>query len=202
MMDTNNRQKHSPLSHRKPLGGGKVLGLSSVSGGRVPASINTSGGHAAELTPQAMLQNIQPVHSRKKPLIRSSAFSSKKGYTMSEIIIVIVVLGLLAAIAVPIYNNVRNAAADNVKIKNADMLNQLMTAVHNGGVDLSSWVDGATAISELRKGVSIPAVNPNAAPQQIVLEKELNAAAYAYTAGTTSRAPKFDPILNKPNVLP
>ena len=132
----------------------------------------------------------------------NSDVASRRGYTMSEIIIVIVVLGLLAAIAVPIYNNVRNAGADNVKIKNADMLNQMMTAIHNGGVDTTVWTDAAAAINALEAGVTIPSANPNAAKQQIRLEKQLNAAAYTFTAGTPDKAPVFAPVLNQPTVNP
>lgn len=121
---------------------------------------------------------------------------------MSEIIIVIVVLGLLAAIAVPIYNNVRNAGADNVKIKNADMLNQMMTAIHNGGVDTTAWTDANAVITALRAGVQIPSASAAAAPQEVRLEKDLNAAAYTFTPGTNARAPLFAPILNQPSVRP
>lgn len=128
--------------------------------------------------------------------------ASRRGYTMSEIIIVIVVLGLLAAIAVPIYNNVRNAGADNVKIKNADMLNQMMTAIHNGGVDTTVWADASAAITALRAGVSIPSANPAAAAQEIRLEKQLNAAAYGFVRGTPTQAPVFSPVLNQPSVTP
>lgn len=127
---------------------------------------------------------------------------SRSGYTMAEIIIVIVVLGLLAAIALPIYNNVRNAASDNVKIKNADMLNQLMTAAHNGGVDMTSWTDGSTAIAALHTGVTIPSVDANASPQTIVLEKTLNPAAYTFTAGNATTAPRFAAITKMPSVNP
>lgn len=132
----------------------------------------------------------------------AASLQSRRGYTMSEIIIVIVVLGLLAAIAVPIYNNVRNAGADNVKIKNADMLNQMMTAIHNGGVDTSAWTDASAVITALRAGVSIPSANAAAAPQEIRLEKDVNAAAFTFTAGTTTRAPLFAPVLNQPSVRP
>ena len=121
---------------------------------------------------------------------------------MSEIIIVIVVLGLLAAIAVPIYNNVRNSGADNVKIKNADMLNQSMTTIHNGGVDTTAWADGTAAIKALQGGVSIPSANPLAAAQQILLEKDVNPAAYRFTAGTKTTSPLFEPLLDQPAVRP
>lgn len=139
---------------------------------------------------------------RQTPANPQQDLASRRAYTMSEIIIVIVVLGLLAAIAVPIYNNVRNAGADNVKIKNADMLNQLMTSIHNGGVDTTVWADGVAAINALRGGVQIPSANANAAAQEIRLEKELNPAAYTFTAGTDTRAPLFAPILKQPGVRP
>jgi type II secretory pathway pseudopilin PulG len=121
---------------------------------------------------------------------------------MSEIIIVIVVLGLLAAIAVPIYNNVRNAGADNVKIKNADMLNQMMTAIHKGGVDTTGWSDAPAVFTALETGVAIPSMTPGAAGQEIRMEKALNGAAYKFTPGTISKAPRFEPILNQPSVRP
>ncbi len=132
----------------------------------------------------------------------SRSLSSRGGYTMSEIIIVIVVLGLLAAIAVPIYNNVRNAGADNVKIKNADMLNQMMTAIHNGGVDTSTWTSASSVLDSLSGGVAIPSANAGAAAQQIRLEKSLNPAAYSFTPGTETSAPLFGPILRQPSVRP
>ncbi len=154
---------------------------------------------------------IQPQHpasmhslaSSKKTKSPLAALSSRRGYTMAEIIIVIVVLGLLTAIAIPIYNNVRNAGADNVKIKNADLLNQMMTTLHNGGVDMTSWTDASTVLTALNDGVTIPSVNPAAAAQQIKLEKPLNPAAYRFTPARDSTvAPSFDPILNQPSVAP
>lgn len=145
--------------------------------------------------------SIQP-YPLKKSATSKNRLSSRRGYTMSEIIIVIVVLGLLAAIAVPIYNNVRNAGADNVKVKNADMLNQMMTAIHNGGVDTAAWTDATTAINALRTGVSIPSAAAGAAAQQIRLQNAVNPAAYTFTAGTATTAPIFVPILNQPSVNP
>lgn len=119
---------------------------------------------------------------------------------MSEIIIVIVVLGLLAAIAVPVYNNVRSAGAENVKIKNADMLNELMTAVHNGGVDTSGWTTGKLALDALSAGVDIR--TSSGTVQQIKLQKTLNPNAYLYVQGDATKAPTFTADLSKPSELP
>jgi type II secretory pathway pseudopilin PulG len=119
---------------------------------------------------------------------------------MSEIIIVIVVLGLLAAIAVPVYNNIRAAGVDNVKTKNADMLNQMVTTAHNGGVDTNSWVDSAAAIAALRGGINIQS---GANTMVIRLEKALTVAAYTYTpSAVPSRPGVFAAVLGQPNIDP
>lgn len=152
-----------------------------------------------------MTQKTEPrggLRLRSLASITRQDLRSKKGYTMSEIIIIIVVLGLLAAVAVPIYNNIRDSGADNVKIKNADMLNSLMTAVHNGGVDVTAWATGADAITALQVGVNIPSSDPAAAAQQVKLQKAVNPAAYTFTPGNATTAPLFTAKLNEPNVRP
>lgn len=133
-------------------------------------------------------------------LRRKAFFSSRRGYTMSEIVIVIVVLGLLAAIAVPVYNNIRAAGTDNVKTKNADMLNQMVTTVHNGGIDTNTWSDSAAAIAALRGGIQI---QTGTNTMTIRLEKALTAAAYTYTPSTVPSSPgTFAAVLGQPNVNP
>ena len=121
---------------------------------------------------------------------------------MAEIMVVIVVMGILALIAVPIYNNVRGAGLDTVKAKNAATLNQLMTTIHNAGVDTTIWTTSDAAITALRAGVPLPTVTPNAQAQEILLQDHLNSAAYQFTAGTATRAPIFVPNLNQPTVAP
>ena len=130
--------------------------------------------------------------------LRASPFASTRGYTMSEIIIVIVVLGLLAAIAIPVYNNIRAAGVDNVKAKNADMLNQLSATVHNGGV-LTDWADAPAAFTALRGGIAIQA---GANVMTVRLDKDLTAAAYNYVAGTAAAPARFTAVLGQPNVNP
>ena len=45
--------------------------------------------------------------------------STKKAFTLLELIVVIVVLGILAMLAVPAYNTVKEKSADSVATKNA-----------------------------------------------------------------------------------
>jgi type IV pilus assembly protein PilA len=128
--------------------------------------------------------------------------NKRKGFTMTELVIIIAIIGILAAIAVPIFNNVRGSSSDNVKITNADLMNGLMTALHNGGVDMTTWASSSDAITALRAGVTIPPVNPAAAAQTIVLQKDVNPAAYTFTAGSATTAPVFAPVFNQPTVRP
>ena len=43
----------------------------------------------------------------------------KKAFTLLELIVVIVVLGILAALAVPTFSTVKDKSADSIAIKNA-----------------------------------------------------------------------------------
>ena len=126
-----------------------------------------------------------------------------KGFTMAEIMVVIVVMGVLALIAVPIYNNVRGAAFDAVKAKNATTLNQLMTTCHNAGVDMSTWVTSKAAIDALTIGVNLPTSIASATTaQQIKLQEVLNPDAYKFTLGDATKAPSFTPNLDGATTKP
>jgi len=130
-------------------------------------------------------------NSRVSPIFRHA----KRGFTIGELLIVIVIVGLLASLAVPTVNRVRDALTDNAKVRNADKLNEYVTAIYNGGVDTTAWATGAAAIEALREGVTIPASVPGGATMQVRLEKDVNAAAYTFTVGTAERAPRFVAIL-------
>jgi prepilin-type N-terminal cleavage/methylation domain-containing protein len=47
----------------------------------------------------------------------------RRGYTMSEIIVVITVLGFLAAIVVPVYSGLRRASLENAAVQNVRLVN-------------------------------------------------------------------------------
>jgi prepilin-type N-terminal cleavage/methylation domain-containing protein len=125
-----------------------------------------------------------------------------RGFTMAELLIVIVCVGLLATIAVPTVNRVRDALTDHAKARNADKLNEYMSALYNGGVDTSAYASGAAAIAALREGVTIPATIPEGATMEVRLEKNVNSEAYDFTAGTDLSAPRFAARLGERNVRP
>ena len=126
----------------------------------------------------------------------------KRGFTMAELLIVIVCVGLLAAVAVPTINRVRDALTDSAKVRNADKLNEYVSALHNGGVDTSSYGSAEAVITALRGGVTIPAAVTGGTSMEVRLEKDVNAAAYDFTAGTNAAAPRFAARLGERNVRP
>lgn len=124
-----------------------------------------------------------------------------RGFTMAELLIVIVCVALLAAIAVPTINGVRDSLTDSAKVRNADKLNEYVCAIFNGGVDTSGYTDVTAVINELRNGVTIPSTLPGGTPIVIRLEKELNPAAYELIPNGAN-APRFRALMGQRNVRP
>jgi prepilin-type N-terminal cleavage/methylation domain-containing protein len=49
--------------------------------------------------------------------------ASRVGYTLSEMVVVIVVIGLLAMIAVPVYSGIRRSSLENAAMHNTRLIN-------------------------------------------------------------------------------
>lgn len=82
-------------------------------------------------------------------------FSSGSGFTISEVAVVIVVMGILALVAVPVFVGIRRASQENAAIHNAKMIN----AARDGYAltvpsALASWASAADDRSRLALLVS------------------------------------------------
>lgn len=136
------------------------------------------------------------MNSQKTPRLKSTPIAqAQRAFTIFEVLLVIVALGLLAALVVPTVDRFFDATGDTAKTHNAQMLNQYMDTLFNAGVDTSKWTDSGSAIAALTTGVDIPATVPNGQTQQVKLKQTLNPAAYKFTAGTATTPPLFEPIL-------
>lgn len=133
------------------------------------------------LTSQAAAQLASPSPRRRK----------RQGFTMFEVLLVIVALGLLAALVIPTVDRFFDATNDTAKTHNAQVLNQFAETLFNSGVDTSVWADGTSAINALTAGVEIPATVPGGQKQEVKLKQVVNPAAYTFTAGTSTKPPTF-----------
>jgi type II secretory pathway pseudopilin PulG len=118
-----------------------------------------------------------------------------RAFTMFEVLLVVVALGLLAALVIPTVDRFFDATGDTAKTHNAQVLNQYMETLFNAGVDTSVYTDAAAAIKALSDGVQIPPTVPNGQTQEVKLKQVVNPAAYTFTAGTATKPPTFAPIL-------
>jgi prepilin-type N-terminal cleavage/methylation domain-containing protein len=55
--------------------------------------------------------------------------TARKGFTLLELIVVLVILGLLAAVAIPTYNAVINRAAQSTAVQSAEALGRAAVAL-------------------------------------------------------------------------
>lgn len=125
-----------------------------------------------------------------------------RGFTMFEVLLVVIALGLLAALVIPTVDRFIDATSDTAKTHNAQILNEYMEVLYNAGVDTGGWADAQSAIDALEKGVDIPPTVPGGQSQTVRLRQAVNPNAYDFTPGTGVEPPVFKPRLGERNVRP
>ena len=124
---------------------------------------------------------------------------------MAELLIVIVCIGLLAAIAVPTVGRVRDALADSAKSQNATKLNEYMNTLFNAGVDMSTYATKESVLDALvsAQGITIPSPHGDHGTVIVIrIDKPMNPTAYDFVAGDADHAPHFTAIVGQHNVSP
>jgi len=96
---------------------------------------------------------------------------NRKGFTLVEIMIVVAIIGLLAAIAIPNFVSARATAATNACLAN---LRQLDSAIQMYQIDNGSWPSQFSDLSDYLRNV------PTTCPADSTVSYTLNAA-----SGTT-----------------
>lgn len=125
---------------------------------------------------------------------------------MFEVLLVVVALGLLAALVIPTVDRFFDATNDTAKTHNAQVLTQYAETLFNAGYDTSAWTDASSAINALTAGITLPATVPGGQTVEVKLKQTVNPAAYNFTPGVatagSAKPPSFAPILGVRNVRP
>ena len=114
---------------------------------------------------------------------------NQKGFTLVELMVVVVIIGVLVAIAVPVYNSATNSAKASADQANVRILNGALAQwAANEGIDLT--IPGDTVEAKVKAGIVPDYVQE--IPKSPYAEKDAAAwTGYTYTPGNGTNPAKF-----------
>lgn len=133
--------------------------------------------------------------------LRTSGTSSKKGFTLFEIVMAIVIVGILATAGTLAFNNVRGGALDSAKTRIANELTEVAEMLHAQGEDQTGYADVEEAIDAMVAGLNVE-INAGGETMWVGYEgaEDPNPAAYTLVDATEDTPCQFIPILDQRNV--
>jgi prepilin-type N-terminal cleavage/methylation domain-containing protein len=125
---------------------------------------------------------------------------SHRGFALIELLIVILVLGVVAAMLYPAVADSRGHGFDLVKKNNEKLLNADLLTLYVAGVDTTQYWNAPAAIAALKTGISVPVAGGQV--QVVKIDFDVNPAAYTFMPATATAPAVFTALLGHRDVRP